>query len=192
MMRNNTKFTSLSVAKSIRLSIICTVLMLSACGNEDFSDLDQFIAKVKAKPKKEIEALPERKTVEPFLFDLDGSRDPFRPVQKVDEELEEEDDESVGPGIQPDFDRRKEDLESYPLDALKMVGTVKKDGVLWGLVKSEDGVQRVKEGNYMGTNHGKITKIEEMKIDLMEIVKDKKPKTWREEAAVLPLETGDE
>lgn len=180
-------FRYLSNAGVIRLSCICACLILSACGSDDFSDLDNFIAQVKAKPKGKIKDLPEKKTVEPFLFDLDGSRDPFKPVQKADPDAEGEDgDSAVGKGIQPDFTRRKEELEGYPLDALAMVGSVKK-GILWGLVRSEDGVQKVKVGNYMGQNHGKIVEITEAEIKLLEIVKDKKPKTWFEQSTSLPL-----
>lgn len=181
-------FRYFSKSRIIRLSCICSFLMLSACSGGDSSDLEQFIKEVKARPKEKIEELPENKTVEPFLFDLDGSRDPFRPVQKPDEETDEDDDSTGGKGIQPDFTRRKEELESYPLGSLAMVGSVKKD-ILWGLIKSEDGIQRVKVGNYMGENHGRIVEITETEIKLLEIIKDKKPKTWFEQSTSLPLKT---
>lgn len=163
------------------VSLVC--LGLSGCGGDDFSDLEQKIAEIKARPKDKIEPLPPIKTTEPFSFDLDGSRDPFRPVQK---------EPNVGPdvagsGIKPDPTRVKEDLESYALDTLRMVGTLK-DSTLWGLVQSSGGtVYRVKVGNYMGLNNGKIIEISNNEIKLMEIVQDKEPNQWREQPASLKL-----
>ncbi len=162
-------------------------LGLQGCNNDDFSDLKKHIRKVKAKPKQEIAPLPESKPVEPFLFNLDGSRDPFKPTDIPEEEEEILGDDDVpSNGIKPDLNRRKEELESYPLDTLEMVGTVKTD-VLWGLVRSKDGVRRVRVGNYVGGNYGKIMQITEKKIILVEIVADKKPNTWYEKDASLPL-----
>lgn len=174
---------NLNRKKWFALSLVC--LVLSACGSDDFSDLEQKIAEIKAKPKGEIEPLPPVKVTEPFSFDLDGSRDPFKPVEK--EESSGTEDEAGGTGIKPDPTRVKEDLESYALDTLKMVGTLK-DSTLWALVQSSNGtIYRVKVGNYMGLNDGKIIEISASEIKLMEIVPDKDPGKWREQPAALKL-----
>jgi len=180
---------------SIRLSIIsCAVLMLSACGNDGFSDLELFIEETieESKKNKGIPSLEEIGKVDFFYFELDGSRDPFIPTEQVEEAVEEELDlpKKIFNGIRPDFSRIKEDLESFPLDALKMVGTVKTDQ-LWGLVRSEEGIQKVKVGNYMGKNHGKIIQISTMEIKLEEIVKeDDALEIWVKKEAKLPLDIG--
>lgn len=169
------------------LNLCC--IALTACGGNDFSDLDQKIAEIKARPKIQIEQLPPRKTAEPFSFDLDGSRDPFKPMDKGGAE-----DADVEPdsGIKPDFTRVKEDLESHAMDTLKMVGTLKDAAGLVGLVMSNDGtVYRVKVGNYMGLNDGKIIGITNTEIKLNEIIPDKnfdkaKPR-WNEQPASLKL-----
>lgn len=164
---------------------LLNLLLLSACSSDDKSDLVQYIGQVKARPKTQIEPLPEIKVIEPFIFKPSGLRDPFRPIEKVAEaELV---DIGTGSGIRPDPTRRKEQLESYSLDSLRMVGTIAKDAVLWGLIKAGDGtIHRVRETNYMGRNHGKIIRISEDKIELMEIVPDK-PGTWREQQTSLAL-----
>ena len=180
---------------SIRLSIIsCAVLMLSACGDDGFSDLEIFIEETveESKKNKGIPELEELGTVDFFYFELDGSRDPFVPAEKMEETVEEELDspKKITNGIKPDFKRIKEDLESFPLDALKMVGTVKTDQ-LWGLVRSEEGIQKVKVGNYMGKSHGKIIQISAMEIKLEEIVKeDDELDVWVKKEAKLPLDMG--
>jgi type IV pilus assembly protein PilP len=74
-------------------------------------------------------------------------------------------------GIRPDPNRRKEELESYALDSLRMVGTLEQEEQTWGLVKTSDGtIHRVAPGNYLGQNDGRITQISEEKIELIELV----------------------
>lgn len=165
------------------LGLVC--LSLVGCGNDDFTDLNSYIQEVKARPKGAIEPLPEIKVVEPFVFKPEGLRDPFQPVEKSNENGNI--DTSNTNGIRPDTERRKEELESYSLDTLRMVGTLTNKKGLWGLVKAKDGtIHRVQVGNHMGQNFGKIIRILEDKIELMEIVPDK-PGTWREQQASIAL-----
>jgi type IV pilus assembly protein PilP len=164
--------------------IILVSSVFTGCAEKDPSDLRGFVAEIKARPKTQIEPLPEIKLVEPFLFKPNGLRDPFKPNEKID--LAETSGAAVGSGVKPDNTRRKEELEAYTLDSLRMVGTVKKDGI-WALIKAVDKtVHRVQVGNYLGKNHGKIIRIVEDKIELMEIVADK-PGTWREQQTSLTL-----
>ena len=52
-----------------------------------------------------------------------------------------------------------------------MVGTLKRDETTWALVRTKDKtIYRVKAGNYMGQNHGQITRIDENDIELTEII----------------------
>lgn len=160
-------------------------LVMTGCGGDDFSDLNKYIQDVKARPKGAIEPLPEIKVVESFVFKPDGLRDPFRPIEKSSEDSNI--DLSGVSGIKPDTERRKEELEAYSLDTLRMVGTLTNQKGLWGLVKAKDGtIHRVQVGHHMGQNYGKIIRILEDKIELMEIVPDK-PGTWREQQASLAL-----
>lgn len=173
--------------KRVVLQLSCVVLMalLAGCGNDEFSDLNRYIAEVKRKPKEPIKPLPEVKLVEPFMFKPENLRDPFKPLDQP--EQAQGLDVSGGSGIKPDTNRRKEELENFPLDGLRMVGTVNMKSGLWGLVKASDGtVYRVKVGNYMGKNYGKIIRIVSDKIELMEIVSDK-PGTWREQPTSIML-----
>lgn len=158
---------------------------LTGCSNDDFSDLSHYIQEVKARPKSQIEPLPEIKVVEPFIFNPDGLRDPFK---ESEQDQQAEAANATGDnGLRPDLSRRKEDLEAFPLDGLRMAGTVVIKANLWGLVRASDGtIHRVKVGNYMGKNYGRIVNISKDKIELVEIVPDK-PGTWREQQAVLAL-----
>ncbi len=170
---------------SSKILVVLMFALASGC-SEDVSDLESYFAGVKARPSTAIEPLPEVKVVEPFVFNPEGLRDPFRPVERIEEP--ESIDIATGGGIRPDLTRPREELESYSLDTLRMVGTVNLKTGLWGLVKATDGtIHRVQVGNYMGKNHGKIIQIVEDKIELMEIIPGNRPGTWLEQQASLAL-----
>jgi type IV pilus assembly protein PilP len=158
-------------------------LFLTGCGGDDFSDLQAYVTEVKSRNKGSIEPLPVVKTVEPFVFQAGQIRDPFTKAQKSDENV----DMAPSNGIRPDLARPKEELESYELDTLRMVGTVQMKGGQWGLVKASDGtIHRVRTGNYMGRNYGKVVQIKPDRIDLTEVVPDR-PGSWQERPAALEM-----
>jgi type IV pilus assembly protein PilP len=157
---------------------------LSACGGQDLADLQDWVGKVKKQQKGSIEPLPEIRTVEPYLFRPEEIRDPFL----INEKTEQQEEAKTDNGIRPDTVRAKEDLESYELDSLRMVGTIFKNDILWGLVKAADGtIHRVHQGNHMGRNYGKIIRIIEGQIELLEIIPDSAGGGWRERKAALNL-----
>lgn len=178
-------YKSLAPKKALTLVSVMMAGLMTACGGDDVSDLNRFIQEVKARPKGAIEPLPEKKIVESFVFKPDGLRDPFRPTEKSVNESGL--DVSGATGIRPDTTRRKEELEAFSLDSLRMMGTLTDQRGLWGLIKAKDGtVHSVQVGNHMGQNYGRIIRILEDRIELMEIVPDK-PGTWREQQATLAL-----
>lgn len=132
---------------------------------------------------KTIESVP---VVDSFKFDPIGLRDPFKliatglEVAVAKQALAEN-------GIQPDFNRDKEALESYSLDAVRMVGTMEIKHKLWGLIIVSDGtIHRVSQGQYLGKNHGRIMSISQDKIKIIEIVPDQ-PSGWRENTILVAL-----
>lgn len=170
---------------SVRRLATAAVLwgMLSACTNDNLADLQSYVAEVKARQKVNVEPLPEIRTAAPFLFRPDDLRDPFNAAEKPsDAEAAAADN-----GIRPDTSRSKELLESYDLDTLRMVGTIDMFGTLWGLVRATDGtIYRVRVGNYLGRNFGRITRVTEGGVELVEIVPDAQG-AWLERNAALSL-----
>lgn len=162
----------MSTRTSTRIRLLITLALsglLAGCFNQDMSDLTRYVDQVKARKQGYIEPLPEIKQVETFAYVPGERRSPFRPT----EEGEEESEKPSSNGIAPDPNRRKEELESYSLDSLRMVGTLQQGEVMWALVQTSDKtIYRVKAGNYMGRNHGQITRIDENDIELTEIVPD--------------------
>ncbi len=158
------------------------VITLNACGGDNLKDLKTYVAEVKARPKRGIKALPEIQAVQPFIFNPEGLRDPFRPsVRQAPQTIK------VSNGIRPDFVRHREQLEAFSLDDLRLVGTVDMSKKLWGLIRAGDGtIHRVRTGNYMGKNHGKILRVLIDKVELVEIVEDGS-QSWRERSASIAL-----
>ncbi|MEQ1620664.1 MAG: pilus assembly protein PilP [Methylococcales bacterium] len=177
----------LNVVTQYTIKAICALFLVATagCSSDDLNDLNQFVSEVKSRPKAPIKPLPEIKVIEPFVFKAEDLRDPFKPLAQP--EQTEAAVAATGSGIKPDTTRRKEELEAFPLEVLKMVGSVFMDDNLWGLVRADDTtIHRVRLGNYIGKNYGKIIRISVDKIELMEIVPDK-PGTWREQQASLVL-----
>ena len=147
------------------LTLAC--LGLASCGGERYSDLRQFVKDSDKLPHGRIPPLPDVKPYEPFTYNAYDLIDPFKP-RKIEPPKT-----AAGGGIQPDLTRRKEPLEAYPLENLRMVGTLQQNKATFALVKSPDNnLFRVKPGSYMGQNFGLITEISESTIKLKEIVQD--------------------
>jgi type IV pilus assembly protein PilP len=150
------------------LVIIGLLVLISGCTGGD-SDLREWVTAEKAKKGSPIPPLPVLKTFETFEYkyrdDDPTVRNPFGP--SVEERAQAA---AVNSGPQPDQHPR-EPLESYPLDSLKMVGTIGSGNVMEGLIKDPEGViHRVHGHNYLGQNNGKITAIAEDHIELVELI----------------------
>jgi type IV pilus assembly protein PilP len=89
--------------------------------------------------------------------------------------------------IRPDLDRRRETLEAFPLDQIKMVGMMRRGGVNVALVETSGGTHLVRAGNYMGQNFGLVTRVAETEIQLKEIVQDAAGE-WVERTSKLELQ----
>ncbi len=160
---------------------ILLCLGLVSCGGEQYSDLRKFVKDSDNLPRGRIPPLPDVKPYEPFTYDAYNLVDPFKP-RKIEPPKT-----AAGGGVQPDLVRRKEPLEAYPLENLRMVGTLQQNKATYALVKSPDNnLFRVKPGNYLGQNFGLITNISESTIKLKEIVQDSGG-DWTERISTLTL-----
>jgi type IV pilus assembly protein PilP len=165
-------------------SLIACVLVpvaLVGCG-EGFSDLRQFVKDSEKSVTRKIEPLPQVKPFSPFSYEGFDLPDPFKPRKLAIKQ------ENAGANA-PDLNRRKEPLEAFPLEQLKMVGTLEQSGTSFALVRAEKTLYRVKKGNYLGQNFGLIVDITDSEIKLKEIVQDTAG-DWTERESVLPLLEG--
>ena len=171
------------MAKAIAVALLG--LMIAGCSGDNLSDLRSFVQAEKAKPGGRVEPIPEVKPFESFTYKANGRKSPFQPWG-LNSGVAKSAQASAG-GLHPDTTRRREALEAFPLDTLRMVGTLTQKNGVWAILKAPDGlVYRVKRNNYLGQNYGRITKISEDKVELTEIVPDGLG-GWQERRASLVL-----
>jgi len=159
--------TSRSAFSTRWLAAAVAATALSACGGAN-DDLREYIDEIKARPGGRIEPLPQIQPAPTFVYEPGARRSPFvpdAPQRRISN------DPNAVDG--PDSNRAREFLEQFPLDTLKMVGTLADRRASFGLVQTSDGlVHRVSVGNHMGQNFGRIIAISDSEIQLVEIISD--------------------
>ncbi len=160
-------------------------LLLTGCGGSDMADLRRYVAQVQARPAPPIDPMPEFKPYESFTYSAASLRSPFQPPLKV---APTDVIRSVDPNLKPNLSRPREYLEEFNFDALRMVGTLGMIGdTQWALVNDgTGGIHRVRAGNYVGRNHGRIVEISDVAVSVIEIVPDGRG-GWVERPRTLPL-----
>jgi len=165
--------------KVFRLVSVLALLLITACTSEPHEDLKLFVKESDNLPRGRIEPLPEVKPYEPVAYNAFDLFDPFKP-RKMEHSKREG-------GITPDMSRRKEALEAYPLDNLRMVGTLEQGKAIFALVRTPDNtLHRVRPGNYIGQNFGFITQVTDSTVTLKEVIQDGTG-DWTERVSVLQL-----
>ncbi|MFT5033066.1 MAG: type IV pilus assembly protein PilP [Bacteroidia bacterium] len=163
------------------------ILMTACSGDSGYRDIDLFMDEAKSRPVGQIPLIPPFKTYKAFNYSASGLRSPFaRPVEakQVARLL-------GSASVTPDFNRKQEYLEQFSLDSMRMVGSLEMDGVRWALIRdSENSVHRVRLGNYLGRNHGRILESNENYIVIVEIVSDG-AEGWIERPRTLEIKTSD-
>jgi type IV pilus assembly protein PilP len=151
----------------LALAALC---VLAACGGEQYGDLKQELAQLTKDLRGKVDPLPQVKPYEPVPYKAFDEVDPFKPARI--EVVATGAAMAGASGIKPDLNRPKEPLEAFPVESLRMVGTLQQDKQVYGLVRAGANLFRVKKGNYMGLNFGVITGIDENEIKLKELVQD--------------------
>lgn len=140
-------------------------VLLTGCTNDGLDDLRDFVKNAHADRKPRVEPIPEIRPQEGFRYAASKLQDPFAGFNLRAPKG------GAGSGPRPDMNRRKQPLEEYPLDALKMVGTLSRGKKVWAVIQAPDGtVHRSEVGNYLGQNFGAVVRITEDKIDLIELI----------------------
>lgn len=153
----------------LALVLMSATLSLVGCGgSSSHQDLRDYIEEVKRRPAGKIAPLPPFIPYKSFSYSAMTMHSPFSPPVEIIERV-------VFGGstgdVFPDKNREKEFLEEFNLISLSMVGSLQLGEVRWALIDDgQGGVHRVKEGNYLGKNHGRIVLTTERKLDLIEIV----------------------
>ncbi len=149
--------------------MLVMAVLLTACGGntEEMIALQNYVSSIVNRPPGRIEPLPEFVSYEAFTYSAAGMRGPFDiPVDAaLMTGLQQ------GREIRPDPDRRREPLEEFPINTLRMVGSLTRGNTFWVLIQdSEDNIHWVTEGSYLGRNHGRVVAGNERQLNIVEIV----------------------
>ena len=171
-----------------RLTCVLLALALAGCGDGDVKEVNLWMQQVRQQSRVLVPPLSAPKTFIPFAYTAKDVTDPFSP-NKLQTELAKA--ARSGSAFKPDLDRRKEVLESFPLDTLRMVGTLQQGGATYALLQVEKAVYRVRAGEHLGQNFGAIVGITEAAVTIREIVQDAAG-DWVERMSKLELQDSKE
>jgi len=159
-------------------------MILGGCANtEDLNELQDYIKQIKQRPERPIEPLPLVKPYTNFIYEAQDLRSPFIPLI-IKEKVKTV---PTFNGIEPDVHRRKETLEHYPLDNLRMVGTLRRQEQIWAIILDNKGtIHRVQVGHHLGQHHGEIQVITQEQVLINEIVPDGQGR-WQERKSSLMM-----
>jgi len=152
------------------LTGLVAMLLLAGCGDSDVQEVRTWMKQIDAQTQVRVPPLAEPKGFVPFAYAHKDDIDPFDPNKLLSELAKQAG--TGGNGIKPDMERRKELLETYPLDTIKMVGTIEKKGVMHAVLQVDRAVHQVVVGQHLGENYGRITSISDNVVTLKEIVQD--------------------
>ena len=168
------------------IGVMLVAAGLSAC-DSDQEDLQRWMAEQRAQVKPSVPRITEPKKFTPQTYTEASSFEPFNMLKLTQALRRESNQPSTSELIAPELARRKEALEAFPLDAMAMVGSMNRNGQPVALVRVDKLLYKVRVGEYLGLNYGRITRINETEIALREIVQDAAGE-WIERVATLQLQ----
>jgi type IV pilus assembly protein PilP len=173
------------------LLTLSSVVMLTGCFGGKDAELQQWMVEQKGNTPVKVAPVAEPKKFKPQAYTQEAVMEPFN-NQKLLQALRKDSSQSAAnlALISPELARRKEVLESFPLDTVTMVGTLNKKNILVALLSVDKLLYQAKVGNYVGQNYGRITKISDSEIVLREIAQDASGE-WIERKVDLRLQAKD-
>ena len=177
--------TGMSSSRTLRFGCAAIVsVVLAGCGAEQ-QELTEWMEQQKREVKPNVQPLSPPKKFDPQAYTALTGVEPFS-QQKLTVALKQE---ARQPNslLAAEINRRKEPLEAYPLDSMSMVGSVTREGRPYALLRVDNLLYQVKQGDYLGQNYGQITGISETEITLKELVEDQSGE-WAERVSTLQLQ----
>ncbi|SFD87781.1 pilus assembly protein PilP [Massilia yuzhufengensis] len=163
---------------------LAAALLLAGCGDGDVKEVRDWMKKVQRETRPDVKPLPAPKDFVPYAYNPAGAIEPFSEAKLLNEMARVA--ATTSNPLQPDSTRPREMLENYPLDTMRMVGTLQKGGISYALVQIDSSIHQVRAGQRIGQNHGLVTRISEGAIDIREVVQDATG-DWVERKATIEL-----
>ena len=166
-----------------RCGLAGALALLAGCDNPpDIESLEQELQALRGATGVPAPSMPTRVQHPAFAYDATALRSPFQ-GQPGDEgarwQVSDTDHSAEG-------ERSKSRLESIALEQFEMVGTIANASGSFALLRGAGGVHRLKVGDYLGRNDGRIVAINATQVDVVEIVPDGEG-AWLERPRTIPL-----
>ena len=158
-------------------------IFLAGCSEAPDNDLRAWMTEIRQQSHPLPLELPQRPAVEEFTYQASGRRDPFD-ITQISASLSGDLNTN---GLQPDMRRTREPLESFPLDSLRLIGNLRRQGQVVALVEADKVIHQVHLGSHLGPDMGKVIAIGENAIEIEEMVQDV-GNTWTQRRARLVLQ----
>lgn len=166
-----------------RIFLLAGLVVLAGCNNDNgFGDLDAYMNEVRLRPPGKIEPTPTFRPYETFTYRAADLRSPFSRQVRVDQAGRQK----GARNVRPDPTRVKQYLEGFNIEQFEMVGTISNVSGSFALLRGAGGVHRLKVGDYLGRNDGRIVGISATQVDVVEIVPDGEG-AWLERPRTIPL-----
>ena len=160
---------------------------LSGCIGSEQEELQRWMAEQRAQVRPTVPPITEPKKFTPQAYTEGSAFEPFNLLKLTQALRRDSNQPSTSELIAPELVRRKEALEAFPLDTMAMVGSMNRNGQPVALVRVDKLLYKVRVGEYLGLNYGRITRINETEVALREIVQDAAGE-WIERVATLQLQ----
>jgi type IV pilus assembly protein PilP len=170
------------------LFVLALASILYGCGASSEDDIRQWMVEERNQTRPKVAPIPAPKQFKPEAYTNATAMEPFS-NQKLTQALKRDSAQVAANGalVAPELARRKEPMESFPLDSMALVGSIIKAGQPVALVRVDNLLYQVKLGSYLGQNFGRVMKINETEVTLREIVQDAAGE-WIERVASLQLQ----
>lgn len=162
---------------------LLAALLLAGCADRGVNEVRTWMKQVEKQTVPQVKPLAEPKTFVPYAYDSREALDPFDQAKLLGELARA----AQSNANQPDLNRPKELLENYPLDTMQMVGSIRKGGVDYALLQIERTLYRVRTGQRLGQNYGRIVRVSDSAIEIRESVQDATGE-WVERIAHIELQ----
>ncbi|MHC8356229.1 pilus assembly protein PilP [Pseudomonas sp. LB3P81] len=165
------------------IPMIGVLVLLAGCGGDaGFSDLDAFMNEMRLRAPGKIEPTPTFRSYPAFTYSAANLRSPFSRQLRVNLAGQKHGSRNV----KPDLNRVKQYLEGFNIEQFEMVGTISNAAGSFALMRGAGGVHRLRVGDYLGRNDGRIVAISASQVDVVEIVPDGEG-AWLERPRTIPL-----
>lgn len=175
------------MSRRARLALLALPMVLTACSSE-MGELQEWMEQQRREVRPSIKPLVPPTKFLPEAYIAEPLVEPFS-TEKLSVAVRQ-DAGKTSALLKAETARRREPLEAYPLDSMRMVGSITRQGRRYALLRVVDLLHQVKVGDYMGENFGRVTQITETEVSLREVVQDAAGE-WVERVNTLTLRETD-